>query len=69
MDDVIITVTCDSSMSYPDFDYMSAIEDTDSVGQQYVDAVNAATGGASEIKVPEGTDAEICAVLALTEET
>ena len=41
MDDLIITVTCDSSMSYPGFGYMPAIEDTDSVGQQYVDAVNA----------------------------
>jgi 3-keto-5-aminohexanoate cleavage enzyme len=41
MDDLIITVTCDSSMSYPGFSYMPPIEDTDAVGQQYVDAVNA----------------------------
>lgn len=41
MDDLIITVTCDSSMSYPGNPNMPAIEDTDAVGRQYVDAVNA----------------------------
>lgn len=41
MDDLIITVTCDASMSYPGFTGMPPIEDTDAVGQQYVDAVNA----------------------------
>lgn len=41
MDDLIITVTCDSSMSYPGNPNMPAIEDTDAIGQQYIDAVNA----------------------------
>lgn len=41
MDDLIITVTCDSSMSYPGNPHMPPIEDTDAVGRQYVDAVNA----------------------------
>ena len=41
MDDLVITVTCDASMSYPGFPHMPSIEDTDAVGQQYVDAVNA----------------------------
>jgi 3-keto-5-aminohexanoate cleavage enzyme len=41
MDDLVITVTCDATMSYPGFPNMPSIEDTDAVGQQYVDAVNA----------------------------
>lgn len=41
MDDLIITVTCDSSMSYPGNPNMPPIEDTETIGQQYVDAVNA----------------------------
>ncbi|RHW24951.1 3-keto-5-aminohexanoate cleavage protein [Nocardioides immobilis] len=41
MDDLIITVTCDSTMSYPGNPNMPAIEDVEAVGQQYVDAVNA----------------------------
>ncbi|GAA1850290.1 3-keto-5-aminohexanoate cleavage protein [Pseudonocardia ailaonensis] len=41
MDDLVITVTCDSSMSYPTNPNMPPIEDTEAVGQQYVDAVNA----------------------------
>lgn len=41
MDPLIITVTCDSTMSYPGNKAMPAIEDTDAVGQQYIDAVNA----------------------------
>jgi 3-keto-5-aminohexanoate cleavage enzyme len=41
MEDLIITVTCDSTMSYPGNPNMPAIEDTEAVGQQYVDAVNA----------------------------
>jgi 3-keto-5-aminohexanoate cleavage enzyme len=41
MDDLIITATCDSTMSYPGFEGMPAIEDVDAVGKQYVDAVNA----------------------------
>jgi len=41
MDDLVITVTCDSSMSYPLNPNMPPIEDTEAVGQQYVDAVNA----------------------------
>ncbi len=68
MDDLIITATCDSSMSYPGFDCMPAIEDTGRLGQQYLDAVSTATGVVSEIKVAEGADAEIYAVLALIEE-
>jgi hypothetical protein len=55
-------------MSYPGFDCMPAIEDTDRVGKRYADAANTATGVVSEIKVAEGTDAEIYAVLALIEE-
>lgn len=41
MDDLIITVTCDSTMSYPGFPNMPKIEDVKAVGRQYVDAVNA----------------------------
>ena len=41
MDDLIITVTCDSTMSYPGFESMPAIEDVEAIGQQYIDAVNA----------------------------
>jgi 3-keto-5-aminohexanoate cleavage enzyme len=41
MDDLIITVTCDASVTYPGFRGMPPLEDTDAVGQQYVDAVNA----------------------------
>ena len=41
MDELIITVTCDSTMSYPGNPNMPAIEDVQAVGQQYVDAVNA----------------------------
>jgi len=41
MDDLIITVTVDSSMSYPGFKGMPPIEDVEAVGQQYVDAVRA----------------------------
>jgi 3-keto-5-aminohexanoate cleavage enzyme len=39
MDPLIITVTVDSSMSYPGNHLMPPIEDVDAVGQQYVDAV------------------------------
>lgn len=38
---MVITVTCDSTMSYPGNASMPPIEDTDAVGQQYIDAVNA----------------------------
>lgn len=41
MDDLIITVTVDSSMSYPGFKGMPPIEDVEAVGQQYVDSVKA----------------------------
>ncbi|MEX1133688.1 MAG: 3-keto-5-aminohexanoate cleavage protein [Acidimicrobiia bacterium] len=41
MDKLIITVTVDSSMSYPGNPNMPPIEDTDAVGQQYIDAVRA----------------------------
>ena len=41
MDKLIITVTVDSSMSFPGNPNMPPIEDTDTVGQQYIDAVNA----------------------------
>lgn len=41
MDDLIITVTCDSTMSYPGYAAMPPIEDVEAVGQQYIDAVNA----------------------------
>ncbi|MFD9665045.1 3-keto-5-aminohexanoate cleavage protein [Rhodococcus sp. NPDC059968] len=41
MDDLIITVTCDSTMSYPGFENMPEIEDVGAIGQQYIDAVNA----------------------------
>lgn len=41
MDDLIITVTCDSTMSYPGFAGMPPIEDVEAVGEQYIGAVNA----------------------------
>lgn len=41
MDPLIVTVTCDSTMSYPGYKGMPPIEDTDKVGQEYVDSVNA----------------------------
>ncbi len=41
MDKLIITVTVDSSMSYPGNRLMPPIEDIDAIGQQYIDAVNA----------------------------
>jgi len=41
MEKLVITVTCDSTITYPGNPFMPAIEDTDAVGQQYVDAVNA----------------------------
>jgi len=41
MEKLVITVTCDSSITYPGNPHMPPIEDTDAVGQQYVDAVNA----------------------------
>jgi len=41
VDKLIITVTVDSSMSYPGNRLMPPIEDIDAIGQQYIDAVNA----------------------------
>jgi 3-keto-5-aminohexanoate cleavage enzyme len=41
MDELIITVTVDSSMSYPGNPLMPPIEDTAAIAQQYIDAVNA----------------------------
>jgi 3-keto-5-aminohexanoate cleavage enzyme len=41
MDPLIITVTVDSSMSYPGNPNMPPIEDTDTVARQYVDSVRA----------------------------
>ena len=41
MDKLVITVTCDSSMSYPGNPHMPPIEDVETMAQQYVDAVNA----------------------------
>ena len=41
MDDLIITVTVDSSMSYPGNPSMPAIEDTDAVAAEYVRAIDA----------------------------
>ncbi len=41
MDKLVITVTVDSSMSYPGNPNMPAIEDTDAVAEQYIGAVNA----------------------------
>jgi 3-keto-5-aminohexanoate cleavage enzyme len=41
LDKLVITATVDSSVSYPGNPYMPAIEDTESIGQEYVDAVNA----------------------------
>jgi len=41
MDKLIITVTVDSTVSYPANHYMPPIEDVETVGQHYIDAVNA----------------------------
>jgi 3-keto-5-aminohexanoate cleavage enzyme len=41
MDPLIITVTVDSSMAYPGHSLMPPIEDVESIGQQYIDAVAA----------------------------
>lgn len=41
MDELIITVTVDSSMSYPGNEYMPRIEDTAAVAQEYVRAIDA----------------------------
>lgn len=41
MEKLVITVTCDSTITYPSNPYMPDINDTDAVGQQYVDAVSA----------------------------
>lgn len=41
MDKLIITVTCDSSMSYPGNPNMPAIEDTDAVGEEYLRSLDA----------------------------
>jgi len=41
MDKLIITVTCDSSMSYPGNPRMPPIEDVATMGQEYIRAVNA----------------------------
>lgn len=41
MDKLVVTVTVDSTMSYPGNPNMPAIEDTDAVAGQYVGAVNA----------------------------
>ena len=41
MDKLVITVTVDSTMSYPGNPLMPPIEDTDAIARQYVDAVAA----------------------------
>ncbi len=41
MDDLIITVTVDSSMSYPGNNQMPPIEDTDAVAAEYIRAIDA----------------------------
>jgi 3-keto-5-aminohexanoate cleavage enzyme len=41
MNPLIITVTVDSSMAYPGHSLMPPIEDVESIGQQYIDAVAA----------------------------
>lgn len=41
MDKLVITVTCDSSMSYPGNPHMPPIEDVDTMARQYIGAVNA----------------------------
>jgi 3-keto-5-aminohexanoate cleavage enzyme len=41
MDKLVVTVTVDSTMSYPGNSNMPAIEDTDAVAAQYIGAVNA----------------------------
>jgi 3-keto-5-aminohexanoate cleavage enzyme len=41
MDDLIITVTVDSSMSYPGNKQMPPIEDTDAVAEEYIRAIDA----------------------------
>jgi 3-keto-5-aminohexanoate cleavage enzyme len=41
MEKLVITVTVDSTMSYPGNPLMPAIEDTDAIARQYIDAVGA----------------------------
>lgn len=41
MDKLVITVTCDSSMSYPGNPHMPPIEDVETMARQYINAVNA----------------------------
>lgn len=41
MDPLVITVTVDSSMSYPGNSYMPSIEDTDAVAAEYIRAIDA----------------------------
>ncbi len=41
MEKLVITVTCDSSMSYPDNPYCPKIEDTKAFGEEYIRSVNA----------------------------
>lgn len=41
MQPLIITVAADSTVAYPGHTLMPAVEDTDAVGQQYIDAVQA----------------------------
>jgi 3-keto-5-aminohexanoate cleavage enzyme len=41
MDKLVITVTCDSSMSYPGNPHMPPIEDVETMSRQYIGAVNA----------------------------
>ena len=41
MNKLIITVTVDSSMSYPGNPHMPPIKDTETVARQYIDAVKA----------------------------
>jgi len=41
MDKLVITVTCDSSMSYPGNPYMPPIENVDAMAAQYIGAVDA----------------------------
>lgn len=41
MDKLVITVTVDSSLSYPGNSYMPAVTDLEAIGQQYLDAIEA----------------------------
>jgi len=41
MDKLVITITCDSSMSYPGNPNMPPIEDVEAMSRQYINAVNA----------------------------